>query len=120
MATTSLLHKIGHDFLKVLGIGEKIAVAAEPFVELAAPGIGTIYAGVVNLVKSAVAATAASGVTTATLTSANIAALATSYAPLAIPFLQSIGVSNPTQAQVEAYIQTVVAGLEIFSAESTK
>jgi hypothetical protein len=119
MATTSLLHRIGADFLKVLGIGEKVAIAAEPFVELAAPGIGVVYAGVVNLIKSAMAVTAASGVTTSTLTSANIAALAASYAPLAIPFLQSIGVSNPTQAQIEAYIQTVVDGLELFATQVT-
>lgn len=112
---TSLLHKIGADFLKVLGIGEKVAIAAEPFVELAAPGIGTIYAGVVNLLKAAMAATTASGVTVATLTPANIAALAASYAPLAIPFLQSIGVANPTQVQIEMYIQTVVTGLEVFA-----
>ncbi|HET9087123.1 MAG TPA: hypothetical protein VFN53_06360 [Acidobacteriaceae bacterium] len=57
MAFKSFLDKIGHDFEVGLNDVLHVAVAAEPFVALADPAIGPVYASVTNLITGVVAQT---------------------------------------------------------------
>lgn len=110
----TLLQKIGHDFLKVLGIIEEVGEAVEPVIDMALPEIAIIYNATVTFVQAAMAAAQAANVGVTTLTPAQIAAIATSMEPYIIPYLTSMGISNPTSAQVEAYMNSVIQGLEIW------
>jgi len=113
----TLLQKIGHDFLKVLGIIEESGQIAEPVVDMVVPGIALIYNATVSFLQAAMAAASANSATT--LTPAQIAAIATTMEPYVIPYLATLGVSNPTSAQVEAYLNSVIQGLEIWETLQT-
>lgn len=113
----TLLQKIGHDFLKVLGYIEEGAEIAEPIIDMAVPGIALIYNASVSFLQTAMAAAAANSATT--LTPAQIAAIATTMEPYVIPYLTTLGVSNPTSAQVQAYLNSVIQGLEIWETLQT-
>lgn len=108
----TLLQKIGHDFLKVLGIVEEGAEIAEPIIDLAVPGIALIYNATLSFLQTAMAAATANSATT--LTPGQIAAIATTMEPYVVPYLTSLGISNPTSAQVQAYLTSVIQGLEIW------
>lgn len=113
----TLLQKIGHDFLKVLGYVEEGAEIAEPVIDLAVPGIALVYNATVSFLQTAMAAATANSATT--LTPAQIAAIATTMEPYVIPYLTTLGVTNPTSAQVQAYLNSVIQGLEIWETLQT-
>lgn len=88
------------------------AQVAEPFVDVAVPGIAALYHTTLQMVIQAEGVAAgATGVGVQKLSS-----VVSGLEPIAIPYLKSIGVSNPTTSQIEAYVQSVVDGLKVFTA----
>jgi hypothetical protein len=112
-SSKSFLQKLGDDLLKVLGIGVDVAEGAEPVIDLAVPAIAAIYNSTVSLVKNLMA-TATAAKIPGGISAAQVSALAVALEPIVIPYLTSVGVSNPTTAQIEAYINSVIQGLSVF------
>lgn len=93
-----------------------VAQAAEPAIDIAFPAVAGIYNTTVQMVVAAEAAAAgAQGVGAQKLSS-----VVSQLLPIAIPYLKSIGISDPTAIQVQAYVQSVVDGLKIFTALTTQ
>jgi hypothetical protein len=118
MSVGSVLKKVGHEFLVVLGVAENVATAATPIIALAEPQLVGIYTTTLSFVKGATATLQAAG-KEGTLTPTQVAALASQLTPQLIPYLTSIGVSNPTTAQVQKYLEAFIAGLESFELTET-
>lgn len=134
MATTSVtptpkksfLDKLGEWFkdkfdptaAKVLQVGTVAAEIAAPVIDVAVPGIAGLYNTTLQLAiqAQAVGQQAAASASTGP---AKLSAVVSALTPIAIPYLKSLGVSNPTQAQIEAYVNSVVAGLKVFEVVTT-
>jgi hypothetical protein len=104
------LSTVGKDFEKALKVVLPIAQAAEPFMAVAVPGIGSVYAAVVNAVVYVESKWSALGQQSGSGTQKAADAL-----QLLLPVLPSmftaVGVSQMTQEQIAAYIKSVVDGL---------
>lgn len=114
----SFLKKFGEAALKVITLGAVGAEAAAPFVAVANPSLGRLLTGSASAVLAAeTAGAAAIAVAPAADTGAQKAALAVqAIEPLAQDFCKSVGLPAPTQSQVLAYNNALVAALNIFGA----
>ena len=110
MSVGSFLSKLGKDFEKGLSVLEPIAQVAAPVIAIAAPGIAPVYSLVQNVVVATEQKFAAMGKQTGTGPQKMQEVLQILEAPLQY-LLPSFGVPNPTTANIEAYIQSVVDGL---------
>lgn len=113
MSLTTFLDAFANETLKVLGYVEPIAQSAEPFVAIAAPAIAPLYNLTVTLIKNVEAVKIASGTTNGT---AAMALVVQDLEPIAVTYLQSLGISAPTTAQVQAYAQAIYESLVALSA----
>ena len=110
--------KIESVLADIFKIGTEAAAVAEPIVDVANPGIGAVYNLSVNAAMQAEEAAdeAAAKETTDT---AKLIAITAAVQPYLIAAAQQAGVSSPTTAQINAYAQSVLDGLEILSASQT-
>jgi hypothetical protein len=112
----SFLKKAGQDILKVIGIGAKVAEEVAPEITAINPAVGTLLstsAGIVLAAETAGQAAVAAAPTADT--SAQKAALAVQgITPLAEKFCADLGLSAPTQEQVQEFNDHVVAALNVF------
>ena len=118
---TSFLKKFGQVALKVISLGAIGAEAAAPFLSVANPALGTLLTGSAQAILAAeTAGAAATAAAPSTDTSAQKAALAVAaIEPLAQQFCKAAGLPAPTQAQVLAYNNAIVAALNVFGAAET-
>ena len=101
-----------------LQIGTEVAAVAEPIVDVANPGIGALYNLSVNAATQAEEA-ADEAAAKETTDAAKLVAITAAVQPYLIAAAQQAGVSSPTTAQINAYAQSVLDGLEILSASQT-
>jgi hypothetical protein len=111
----TVLDKIGSVFEKFFEKAIPIAEGAEPIIDIAFPFIGPLYNTTVALVKAAEGAAAAAGKQTGSGPQ-KLAMVISALQPYATQELQASGVAAPTTAQITAYINSVVAGLNAFAA----
>lgn len=114
----TFLDALAKDTLKMIGIAEPIAEAAEPIIAVAAPAILPLYNLTINLIKNVEAVGVAAGTSTGT-GAQKMALVVQDLEPIAVQYLASLGVSAPTTAQVQAYAQAIYDSLTAFSALST-
>jgi hypothetical protein len=95
----------------------EVAQAAEPVVDALLPGWGALYQSTVQMVVNAEATAAAAGAQNGTGVQ-KLASVTAALQPIATAYLKSIGVSEPTTAQIQTYINSVVASLNSFEALS--
>src|SRR5208282_1221981 len=110
--------KIESIFADIFKIGTEIAAVAAPIVDIAAPGIGAVYNLSVNAAMQAEEA-ADEAASKETTNAAKLVAITAAVQPYLIAAAQQAGVSSPTTAQINAYAQSVLDGLEILSVSST-
>jgi hypothetical protein len=112
----SFLERAGRDILKVITMGAMAAKEAAPFVDLYNPAVGELLSQSATVILTAQTAGAAAAKNApATDTNAQKAALAVAaIAPLAQQFAKAVGVSDPTEAQVLAFNNALVAALNAF------
>lgn len=117
-AFTSFLKKFGQVALKVITFGAVGVEAAAPFIDVANPALGTLLAGSAQAILAAETAGAAAVANAPSAdTGAQKAALAvTAITPLAENFCKAVGLPAPTQEQVLAYNNAIVAALNVFGA----
>lgn len=113
---TSFLKKFGQIALKVITFGAAGIEAAAPFLTVANPALGALLTGSAQAILAAeTAGAAAVSSAPATDTGAQKAALAvTAITPMAEEFCKTVGLPAPTQAQVLAYNNALVAALNVF------
>lgn len=110
--------KIESVLADIFKVGTEIAAVAEPIVDVAAPGIGALYNLSVNAAMQAEEA-ADEAAAKETTNAAKLVAITAAVQPYLIAAAQQAGVSSPTTAQINAYAQSVLDGLEILSASQT-
>jgi hypothetical protein len=120
-AKLSLLQKIGlffsTKFKPVATDVLDVAQALEPVVSAVLPGWSALYDSTVQMVVNAESAAAAAGAQNGSGVQ-KLASVTAALQPIATAYLKSVGVSEPTTAQIQAYINSVVAGLNTFEALS--
>ncbi len=111
----TLLNKVGAVFQVVFKDATKVAVAAEPIIAVAFPAISGLFNMTVSLATGAEAAAVAAGAqgnTGAAKSALIISALETYITQEAT----ALGIKAPTTAQVQTWINAVVAALNAFEA----
>lgn len=104
--TSSVLSKIGGFFKKVFTDVDKVAVAVEPEINLAFPGISTLYDTTVAELSNVLTDT--SDETSLTQVAATIAADFQKYA-------NQVGIPEPSSAQILAWVQAVSQSVSTFT-----
>lgn len=112
----TFLEKAGKDILKVITLGAIAAKDVAPIVSLADPALGALINGTAAAILTAEATGSAAAATApSTDTGAQKAALViSSIEPLALEFAKSQGLPQPTQAQLQKWVDGFVAALNAF------
>ena len=110
--------KIESVLADIFKIGTEAAAVAEPIVVATNPGIGAMYNLSVNAAMQAEEA-ADEAAAKETTNAAKLVAITAAVQPYLIAAAQQAGVSSPATAQINAYAQSVLDGLEILSASQT-
>jgi hypothetical protein len=117
---TSILSDIGNGLKKFFGKALPIAEAAEPIINVAFPGVSTLYDTVVTEVANAETAAIAAGAQNGTGAQKLAAVLASPGVQSAFAAIEAAGgISAPTTAQQTAYINAVVASLNALPTATT-
>ena len=111
----TFLQHVGSFFKTIFADVTHAAVAVEPVVDVAFPGIATLYNSTVQAVSVAEAAGVAASSSTTGNGPAKLAAVTSAIEPLAVAYLQSQGITANT-AQVQAWVNAVVATLNALPA----
>lgn len=109
---STFLQHVGGFFKTIFTGAIKVAEVAEPVVDIAFPGIASLYNFTVQ--QAALAETAAEGAKGAG--AQKLAAVIAAVLPYAAATLKKDGVPEPTEAQIEAYVNAVVASLNALPA----
>ena len=107
---TSILDDIGNGLKKFFSIAVKTAVAVEPIIDLAFPGIAGLYNATVNQVAAAEAAAIAAGAQTGTGPQ-KLALVVAAVTPYFEQYAAAQGAAVPSATTIEAWVNAVVAGL---------
>ena len=107
----STLESIGKVFLTIFKDAEKVAVVAEPFVDIAFPHLAPIYNAAANGAAAAVKAGQGAVVSTNTETE-NVDAVAIAVAPVLEQFAKDSGLPAPTTATIIQYAEALAASLK--------
>ena len=108
----TFLQHVGGFFKSIFKSAIKVAEVAEPVVDIAFPGVASLYNFTVQ--QAALAETAAEGAKGAG--AQKLAAVIAAVLPYAASALKADGVPEPTEAQIEAYVNAVVASLNALPA----
>jgi len=111
----SILEDIGSTLKKVFGVAEKVAVIAEPIVDLAFPGIAGLYNATVNEVGVAETAAIAAGKQSGS-GAQKLAAVVAAITPTFISYAKANGLPEPTTDVITNYTNAVVASLKAIPA----
>jgi hypothetical protein len=107
----TILSDIGKGLAKFIGVAEKVAVIAEPFVDVAFPGIAPLY----NLTVSSVGTAETSAIAAGAQSGTGPQKLALVVADIEASFNQywtALGYTTPAPvATIENYVNAVVATL---------
>lgn len=115
----SILSAVGHGFEKFFGVAVKVAVAAEPVIDIAFPGIAVLYNTTVNEVAKAEAAAIAAGQQSGT-GAQKLALVIESITPVFQQYAATAGIPSAQQTQVITnWINAVVASLNAIPASTT-
>ena len=106
----STLESIGKVFVTIFKDADKVAVAAEPFVDIAFPALAPIYNASAN--GAAAAIKAGQGAVVSTNTEAqNVVAVAIAVEPVLAQFAKDSGLPAPTTAIILQYAEALAASL---------
>jgi hypothetical protein len=117
MEMTFLQH-VGNFFKTVFADGTRVATAVEPVVDVAFPGISTLYNATVQAVATAETAASAAGAAAGSGPQ-KLAAVTAAIEPIAVAYLQGQGITA-SSAQIQAWTNAVVATLNSLPAPAAK
>jgi hypothetical protein len=106
--------KIETVLARILNVSTEVAAVAQPLVDIANPGIGSLYNLSVAAAEKAEAAAAEAAEAQPT-DAAKVAAVAAAVTPVLAQATAQAGLATHTQDQVNAYAQSVVTGLTALS-----
>ena len=106
----TILENAGKIFTDAFKETDKVAVKAEPFVDIAFPALATVYNAAANGAAAAIAA--ATPVVDATKSETdNLIAVTLAVEPVLVKYAASAGLTVPTTAQVLQYAAALVIKL---------
>ena len=108
----STLETISKVFITIFKDAEKVAVVAEPFVDIAFPHLAPIYNAAANGAAAAVKAGQGAVVSTNTPTE-NVVAVAVAVEPVLAQFAKDSGLPAPTTAIILQYAEALAATLKV-------
>lgn len=112
----TFLQHVGNFFKAVFADAAHVAVAIEPVVDVAFPGIATLYNATVQAVATAETAATAAGAQTGS-GAQKLAAVTAAIEPIAMAYLKGQGI-QANSAQIAAWTNAVVATLNALPAPS--
>jgi hypothetical protein len=119
MSFKSVLSDIGNGIKKVFVVGEGVAKAAEPFVDIAFPGVAPLFNAIVQQVGMAEASAAAAGAENGT-GAQKLALVMQSIEGSIADYEKKNNLATPlTQEQIETAANAVVAFLNALPASTT-
>ena len=104
------LEAFGKSFLKIFEGVDKVAVVAEPFVDIAFPVLAPLYNAAANGAAAAIKAGNASYSPDAT-ENCNLLAIALAVEPVLVKYAEEAGLSAPTTATVLLYANALQKSL---------
>lgn len=104
----TILDDIGLGLKKAFTIGTEVAKASEPFVDIAFPGVATLYNSTLTAVGNAETAAITAGAQNGT-GAQKLAAVVTAITPIYTAYATSQGLPVPTLATITNYVSAVVA-----------
>jgi len=112
----SVLKKIGHVLLTIVTFGATASQDAAPFISLFNPAWGALLSSTSTAILTAEAAgtQAVSGIPAADTSAQKLAIVLAAVKPQALAFAKTVGASDPTDAQIETYVNGIVAALNAF------
>lgn len=110
MSFKSILSDVGTFLKKVFDGAAKVAAAAEPIIDLAFPGISTLYNATVTEIITAENAAIAAGQQNGT-GAQKLAMVVAAVTPSFNAYAAANGLPIPTLTTIEAYVNATVAGL---------
>jgi hypothetical protein len=113
MSFISILDDVGSALKKVFTVGETVAKDVEPIVDIAFPGIATLYNVTVTAVANAEAAAIAAGAQSGTGPQ-KLAMVVAAIEASVNAYVTANNLTIPDQTQIEAWINFVVGGLNLF------
>jgi hypothetical protein len=118
MSFKSILSDIGNGIKKVFTVGVNVATAAEPFVDIAFPGVAPLFNSIVQQVGMAEASAAAAGAENGT-GAQKLALVLQSIEGSIADYEKKNNLTTPlTQEQIEAAANAVVAFLNALPANT--
>ena len=115
----TILSDVGKGLKKFLGIAVTAATAAEPFIDVAFPGIATLYNATVAEVAKAEAAAIAAGSQSGTGPQ-KLAMVIQAVEPVFAEYATATGIPSASQAAIiENWVNAVVASLNAIPAITT-
>jgi hypothetical protein len=111
----SILTDIGNGLKKFFSEADKIAAAVEPIVDVAFPGIASLYNATVTEVGNAETAAIAASAQTGS-GAQKLAAVIAAITPTFTEYAQTNGLPAPTNAVITNYVNAVVASLNAIPA----
>jgi hypothetical protein len=112
--TMTFLQHVGNFFKTVFADVTHVAQAVEPVVDVAFPGIASLYNATVQAVATAETAATAAGAQTGS-GAHKLAAVTAAIEPIAIAYLKEQGISA-NSSQIQAWTNAVVASLNALPA----
>lgn len=111
----SILSDIGNGLKKFFSESDKIAAAVEPIVDLAFPGVASLYNSTVTEVGNAETAAIAAGAQSGSGPQ-KLAAVVAAVTPAFTQYAQANGLPVPTTTVITNYVNAVVASLNAIPA----
>lgn len=114
----TILSDIGNGLKKFFSAADKVAAVVEPIVDVAFPGIASLYNSTVTEVGNAETAAIAAGAQSGS-GAQKLAAVVAAITPTFAQYAQANGLPAPTSAVIANYVNAVVASLNAIPAASS-
>jgi hypothetical protein len=114
----TILGDIGNGLKRFFTEADKIAAAVEPIVDIAFPGIASLYNSTVTEVGNAETAAIAAGAQSGS-GAQKLAAVVAAITPTFTQYASANGLPAPTSAVITNYVNAVVASLNAIPAASS-
>ena len=118
----SFLKKLGHVAVSILTFGAIVAKDAAPIVSIFSPALASLLATTAQQIILAEAAgtTAAEQAPSGDTGAQKAALVIAAIEPLAVQVAKGYGIDNPSQAQLKAFVDGIVASLNAFGVDLNK
>lgn len=117
----SFLKKLGTVLLKIITFGAIAGEDAAPFLAIANPAYAALLTAASSAILSAEAAgtSAVAGAPAGDTSAQKLAIVLATITPQVAAFAKTVGISDPSEAQITAFVNSLVAAFNAFQVPTT-